>query len=161
MHRHLSSWVGMIGLWVLFAIGYIWNRDNGWSLLTSVVGDYDSSRVSYRMDYDDQTVTLIGDEGGYAVLDAMVLYDPDRVSFRELDSWYDYIIENDDTGLLRLRFEWLPMTWNETFLGRLVRSGALESVVVSDIGFEQWGSFYTIPVVDNSLCFGNGCEHDA
>lgn len=86
---------------------------------------------------DQNSIDIIGEQGGESTLTIMMLYDADRVQLDEIETAYHYVLEDDDTGLIRIQLEQLPVTWDETSLVRLTWDGALESVVVSDIGFDM------------------------
>jgi hypothetical protein len=92
--------------------------------------------VSYTVDDETTSLTLIGDQGGESDLSVVVLYDADRVQLTHLETPYHYVLQDDDMGIIRIQLQELPLTWDQTVLLQLLWDGAVESVVISDVGYD-------------------------
>lgn len=66
----------------------------------------------------------------------MMLYDADRVELSRIETPYHYVLQDDDMGIIRIQLQELPPLWDQTVLLKVLWDGAVESVVVSDVGYD-------------------------
>lgn len=140
----------------LLAAGYIFQRGSSGSHLASVIGGVGSSSVRY--DRGDDTVTLMWVAWWEELLDVVMLYDADKVTLTDVSSPYRFVSEDDGVGIVRFTMDSISWPWSGQVLLTTTWSGALGSVVMSDVGVRQGDSYRTLRVYADDFCIRNNCH---